>query len=145
MMEINYTASFKCAQFAQHEMARYHTPGSIMFVASMSGLMANHDFTSSVYNSSKAAIIQLAKNLAMEWGPQGIRVNSLCPGHILTPMVEQNIRDEPHLEKQWQDVSMLKRISRPDEFGGAAIFLMSEASTFVTGSALSVDGGATAW
>src|SRR5207247_1647796 len=114
----------------------YNTPGSVVLVASMSGMVANKGLFSPVYNSSKAAVNQLAKNLAMEWGQQGIRVNSLCPGHILTPMVRQNFEQVPELRETWERESMLCRISDPREFRGAAVFLLSDASTYMTGTSL---------
>ena len=107
--------------------------------------IANRNLITSVYNSSKAAVAQLTRNLAMEWGPLGIRVNALCPGHILTPMVRKNFEETPSLEHEWSNNNMLGRISTPEEFRGAAVFLLSEASSFMTGSSLVIDGGATAW
>jgi NAD(P)-dependent dehydrogenase (short-subunit alcohol dehydrogenase family) len=142
-------------------MIKYRIPGSILLIASMSGIIANRHFTSSVYNSSKAAVIQLARSLAMEWGqiipasdpdspytsfptsgPDGsggsvggrlpIRVNALCPGNILTPMVAKNFEDDPGLEKLWKDLNMLGRLSRPREYRGVALFALSDASSFVS-------------
>ncbi|KAL2175458.1 uncharacterized protein P884DRAFT_301537 [Thermothelomyces heterothallicus CBS 202.75] len=90
---------------------------------------------SPVCNSSKAAVIQLARNLAMEWSPVredgsgGIRVNCISPGHILTPMVRKNFEEVPGTT----------------EFKGAVLFLLSNASSFMTGSNLVIDGGHTAW
>ena len=81
----------------------------------------------------------------MEWGKDGIRVNSLCPGQIVTPIVEKNFEDEPWLKKMWEKENMLGRLSSPREFRGAAIFLLSNASSFMTGSSLVIDGGHTAW
>lgn len=98
-----------------------------------------------VYNSSKAAVIQLGRNLAMEWGKEGIRVNSLCPGHIVTPMVMKNFEDNPGLRETWERENMLGRLSRPEEYRGAVLFLLSDASSFMTGNSLVIDGGHTAW
>lgn len=82
VMHINYNGVFNSVTAAAKQMFHYKSPGSILLVASMSGLIANKGMTSPVYNSSKAAVIQLGRCLAMEWGRHGIRVNSLCPGHI---------------------------------------------------------------
>ncbi|EEP79003.1 conserved hypothetical protein [Uncinocarpus reesii 1704] len=145
MMDINYTGVFMTAQAAARQMMALNSPGSIVLVASMSGMVANKGLNSPVYNSSKAAVIQLGRNLAMEWGKKGIRVNSLCPGHVITPMVEKNFEEVPELRKIWERESMLGRLSRPEEFTGAAIFMLSEASSYMTGSTLVIDGGHTAW
>lgn len=84
MMDINYKGVYCAAVSCARQMIKYKCPGSLMFIASMSGLIANKGFTSSVYNSSKAAVCQLTRSLAMEWGKavdgKPIRVNSLCPG-----------------------------------------------------------------
>ena len=86
MMEINYRGVYLSAVSCAKQMIKHKTPGSLLLVASMSGLIANKGFTSSVYNSSKAAVCQLTRSLAMEWGKiidgKPIRVNALCPGKL---------------------------------------------------------------
>ena len=145
MMDVNYGGVMFAATAVARQMIAHKTPGNIMLVASMSGKIANKGLISPVYNSSKAAVIQLGRNLAMEWAKEGIRVNSLCPGHIVTPMVQKNFEDEPHLEALWAKENMMGRLSSPEEFKGAALFLLSDASTFMTGGELVIDGGHTAW
>lgn len=151
MMDVNYTAVFMTATATARNMFRYRSHGSICLIASMSGSIANKGLQCPVYNSSKAAVLQLARNLAMEWGrPRedgtgGIRVNCISPGHILTPMVEKNIEEDPELKDLWCRENMLGRLSTTAEFKGAALFLLSNASTFMTGANLTIDGGHTAW
>ncbi|KAK4153535.1 D-arabinitol 2-dehydrogenase [Chaetomidium leptoderma] len=151
MLEINYTGVFMTAQSAARQMFRYKTRGSICLIASMSGLVANKGLLSPVYNSSKAAVIQLARNLAMEWSPVredgtgGIRVNCISPGHILTPMVLKNFEEVPGLRETWEGENMMGRLAETTEFKGAVLFLLSSASSFMTGNNLIIDGGHTAW
>ncbi|KAJ5159767.1 uncharacterized protein N7482_006771 [Penicillium canariense] len=145
VMSINYNGVFNSATAAARQMFNYQQKGSILLVASMSGLIANKGMTSPVYNSSKAAVIQLARSLAMEWGRHGIRVNSLCPGHIITPMVEQVFQQNPAARATWEAENMLGRLAVPEEFRGSALFCLSDASSFMTGSTLIIDGGHTAW
>ncbi|KAJ4865408.1 enoyl-(Acyl carrier protein) reductase domain-containing protein [Trichoderma breve] len=151
MIQTNYTAAFMTAQAAARMMLKYKSRGSICLVASMSGSVANKGLFSSAYNSSKAALIQLARNLAMEWssvkanGEGGIRVNCLSPGHIVTPMVLKNFEEVPGLRETWSQENMMGRLAETSEFKGAGLFLMSNASTFMTGSNLVIDGGHTAW
>ncbi|KAL2136164.1 hypothetical protein VTI74DRAFT_5217 [Chaetomium olivicolor] len=151
MLEINYTGVFMTAQSAARQMFKYKTRGSICLIASMSGSVANKGLLSPVYNSSKAAVIQLARNLAMEWsrvredGSGGIRVNCISPGHIMTPMVRKNFEEEPHLRKIWEGENMMGRLAETKEFKGAVLFLLSQASSFMTGNNLVIDGGHTAW
>jgi NAD(P)-dependent dehydrogenase (short-subunit alcohol dehydrogenase family) len=132
-------------------MLRFKNRGSICFIASMSGQVANKGLLCPVYNSSKAAVVQLARNLAMEWsrvqpdGSGGIRVNCISPGHIVTPMVLKNFEEQPELKKKWEAENMMGRLSKPEEFKGAALYLLSDASSFMTGGNMVIDGGHTAW
>ncbi|CAG9950466.1 unnamed protein product [Clonostachys rosea f. rosea IK726] len=129
LLAINLTAVLETASSAAKMMIKYKCGGSICLIASMSGLVANKGMKSPVYNASKAALIQLAKNLAMEWSlpkdesTPGIRVNCISPGHIITPMVEENFRQQPELKDLWRKENMMGRLARPDEFKGAALFL----------------------
>ncbi|KAI1312087.1 short-chain dehydrogenase [Xylaria venustula] len=151
MMSINYTGVMMTATSAARQMFKYKCHGSMCFIASMSGQVANKGLISPVYNSSKAAVIQLARNLAMEWSPikkdgtGGIRVNCISPGHILTPMVLKNFEDIPGLREKWESENMMGRLAETSEFKCAALFLLSKASSFMTGNNLVIDGGHTSW
>jgi NAD(P)-dependent dehydrogenase (short-subunit alcohol dehydrogenase family) len=151
MLKVNYTGLFMTATSAARQMFRFKNQGSICFIASMSGQVANKGLLCPVYNSSKAAVVQLARNLAMEWskvkedGTGGIRVNCISPGHIVTPMVLKNFEEVPGLKEKWEAENMMGRLSTPEEFKGAAIYLLSNASSFMTGSNIIIDGGHTAW
>lgn len=151
MMDINYTGVMMTATSAARQMFKYKIHGSMCFIASMSGSIANKGLLSPVYNSSKAAVIQLARNLAMEFSPirkdgtGGIRVNCISPGHILTPMVLKNFEEVPGLRETWEKENMMGRLAETTEFKGAALFLLSNASSFMTGNNLVIDGGHTAW
>ncbi|KAI1103950.1 NAD(P)-binding protein [Jackrogersella minutella] len=151
MLAINVRGVLMTATSAARQMMKYKCHGSICFIASISGSVANKGLLSPVYNSSKAAVIQLARNLAMEWSPikkdgsGGIRVNCISPGHILTPMVRQNFEEIPGLRKKWESENMMGRLAQTTEFKGAALFLLSNASSFMTGANLVMDGGHTSW
>lgn len=97
------------------------------------------------YNASKAGVLQLARNLASEWGQHGIRVNTISPGYIVTAMVEELFVRYPERRTEWPKQNMLNRLSTPQEYRGAAVFLMSDASSFMTGSDLRMDGGHSSW
>ncbi|KAI5308043.1 hypothetical protein KEM55_006718 [Ascosphaera atra] len=145
MMDINFLGVLSSAQAVARQMIKRRSPGSMVLVASMSGFVANKGLMSCVYNSSKAAVIQLARNLAMEWGYYGIRVNSLCPGHTITPMVQQCFDEVQGLKELWEGENMLGHLARPHDLSGPAIFMLSDASRFMTGTSLLIDGGHTAW
>ncbi|KAK7957163.1 uncharacterized protein PG986_006385 [Apiospora aurea] len=151
MLAVNYTGVLQACTAAARQMLARRTRGTVVIVASMSGLVANKGLLSPVYNSSKAALIQLARNLAMEWSPinqegsGGIRVNCISPGHILTPMVKKNFEEVPGLREKWEKENMMGRLAETSEFKGAVLFLSSKASSFMTGGNLLIDGGHTQW
>jgi len=115
--------------------------GSVIIVSSIGGLRGNTVI--GAYNISKAADFQLARNLAHEYGPYGIRVNCIAPGLIKTDFAKA-LWDNPETLKRSTETVPLRRIGDPDEIAGAAVFLASAAGTFMTGQAMVVDGGATA-
>ena len=117
--------------------------GSIIIVSSIGGLRGNALI--GAYNISKAADMQLARNLAVEWGPSNVRVNCIAPGLVQTDFARY-LWENPDLLKQVTDPAPLKRIGQPDEIAGAAVYLASPASSYMTGQTLVVDGGITiAW
>jgi NAD(P)-dependent dehydrogenase (short-subunit alcohol dehydrogenase family) len=114
--------------------------GSIIIVSSIGGLRASPVI--GAYNISKAADFQLARNLAAEFGPHQVRVNCIAPGLIRTDFARA-LWENPQTLKLVTDLTPMKRIGEPEEIAGAAVFLASPASTFMTGQAIVVDGGST--
>jgi NAD(P)-dependent dehydrogenase (short-subunit alcohol dehydrogenase family) len=117
--------------------------GSIIIVSSIGGMRGSPVI--GAYNVSKAADFQLARNLAVEFGPSNVRVNCIAPGLIQTDFARA-LWENPEILKQAVAPTPLRRIGQADEIAGAAVFLASQAGSYVTGQALVVDGGATiAW
>ncbi|PSR87393.1 putative short chain dehydrogenase [Coniella lustricola] len=145
VLGINVTGVFMTAQAVARQMRRLDCRGSMAFIASMSGTIANKGLFCPAYNASKAAVLQLGRNLAMEWGEYGIRVNTISPGYIITPMTAPLFEEFPDRKEKWSKDNMLGRLSYPEEYRGAAVFLLSDASSFMTGSDLRIDGGHCAW
>ncbi|MBL8331603.1 MAG: SDR family oxidoreductase [Rubrivivax sp.] len=114
--------------------------GSIIIVSSVGGLRGNAII--GAYNVSKAADFQLARNLAHEYGPHGVRVNCIAPGLIKTDFARALWENPETLERATKNVP-LRRIGEPDEIAGAAVYLASRASSFTTGQVVVCDGGAT--
>ena len=114
--------------------------GSIIIVSSIGGLKGSPVI--GAYNVSKAADMQLARNLAVEWGEHGIRVNCIAPGLIKTDFARA-LWDNPKMAKAVEQNTPLRRIGDPDDIAGAAIFLASDAGRFMTGQTMVVDGGVT--
>ena len=114
--------------------------GSIIIVSSVGGLTSSTVL--GAYNISKAADLQLVRNLAAEFGPSGVRVNAIAPGLVRTDFARA-LWENPEILERVTSVAALKRIGEPTELAGAAIFLASDAASFVTGQTLVVDGGST--
>lgn len=114
--------------------------GSVIIVSSIGGLRGSPVI--GAYNVSKAADFQLARNLAHEYGPYGIRVNCIAPGLVKTDFAKA-LWSNPETLRRATDPVPLRRIGEPDEIAGAAVYLASDAGSFMTGQALVVDGGAT--
>ncbi len=112
--------------------------GTIVNVGSMSASIVNRPQWQPAYNASKAAVHHLTRSLAAEWAPLGVRVNALAPGYMHTDM--SPIHD-PRFERYWLDDAPQQRAGEPDELGPAIVFLASDASSFMTGSVLTIDGG----
>ncbi|KAK2761826.1 short chain dehydrogenase reductase family [Colletotrichum kahawae] len=148
LMEINVTGTFAIAQAVALEMKKANVDGSMILTASMSGSVANKGVDTAAYNSSKSAVLQLGRSLAAEWGSRNgmplIQVNTLSPGYIQTPATEEALR-KPGMKAQWTGDNMLYRLSLVDEFRGPILFLLGDASSFMTGADLRVDGGHCAW
>jgi NAD(P)-dependent dehydrogenase (short-subunit alcohol dehydrogenase family) len=139
VVDTNYKGLFFCCQAAAKIMIP-QKKGSIINIASMSGTAVNVPQKQAHYNSSKAAVIQLTKSLAVEWAPYGIRVNSISPGYTRTELVDI----AKSMFAQWESLTPMGRMCTPDELVGALIYLASNASSYTTGSDIIVDGGYTA-
>jgi NAD(P)-dependent dehydrogenase (short-subunit alcohol dehydrogenase family) len=142
VIDINQTGVFLSCQAEARAMLPRHE-GSIVNIASMSGVIVNRGLLQAHYNASKAAVIHLSKSLAMEWCRRGIRVNSISPGYTATPM---NTRPEVADQvRQFEADTPLGRMATVDELVGPAVFLLSDAASFCTGVDLLVDGGFVCW
>lgn len=112
--------------------------GSIVNVGSMSASIVNRPQWQPAYNASKAAVHHLTRSLAAEWAPSKVRVNALAPGYMNTSMAAIH---EPQFQRYWIEDTPQQRAGEPDELGPAVVFLASNASSFMTGSVLTIDGG----
>jgi len=139
ILENNVISNHWLSQMVLPQMVE-RRDGVIIIVSSIGGLRGSDVI--GAYNVSKAADFQLARNLAVEYGPHNVRINCIAPGLIKTDFARALWEDPERLEKV-NTVVPLRRIGLPDEIAGAAVFLASQAGSFVTGQAIVVDGGAT--
>jgi len=130
--------------FVAREVGRHmveRKSGSIVNIASMMASVVHAD--RAAYASSKGGLVQLTKVLAVEWAPSNVRVNAVCPGPFLTEL-NRPILGDPEKVKYFMDRLPMKRFGNPEELGGTVIFLASEASSYITGTTIYIDGGWTA-
>jgi NAD(P)-dependent dehydrogenase (short-subunit alcohol dehydrogenase family) len=137
VLSVNLTGYFLCAQIFGRQM-RKAGRGSIVHVASISGSHAQGQ--SGAYSVSKAGVIMLSRQLASEWGPQGIRSNVVSPGMVITPM-SQSFYDTPGVTERRSAVVPLRRVGMPKDIADAILFLASDRSSYVNGDEITVDGG----
>jgi dihydroanticapsin dehydrogenase len=144
ILAVNVKGIYLCSKHAIPRMAETGG-GSIINIASVAGLVGFPGL--SAYNASKGAVVVLTKNMALESAPQRIRVNCICPGVIQTPMIDRLCEAMGDYETQQQGflrMHPLGRLGTPQDIANATLYLASEESSFVTGTALVVDGGFTA-
>jgi NAD(P)-dependent dehydrogenase (short-subunit alcohol dehydrogenase family) len=144
LMNVNVNGVFYCCQAAANQMIEQGTGGRIINIASMSGLIVNRPQCQASYNTSKAAVIHLTKSLATEWAQYNIRVNSISPGYMEGPMAGPFF-ENPEIGGVWFDAIPMHRAGKPAELCPVAVLLASNASSYMTGANVVIDGGYTAW
>jgi NAD(P)-dependent dehydrogenase (short-subunit alcohol dehydrogenase family) len=142
VVETNLRGVFLTGRAAARALVDAATPGTIVNLASMAALVADASEPTAHYNASKAGVVALTRQMAVEFAPHGIRVNCVCPGVIDTPMLR--LMDDPEAGGRYLRESVpLGRLGTADEIARVIAFLSSGESSYITGAALPIDGGAT--
>ena len=140
IINTNFKGLFRACQ--AYYKAQKKDGGNIINVASVLGFVGTP--LASIYSGTKGAVVQLTRNLAIEWVNSGFRVNAICPGFIETDMTEAMRSRDSILEAALSGIPM-KKLGKPEDLAGAAIFLASDASSYMTGQFMIIDGGMTSW
>jgi NAD(P)-dependent dehydrogenase (short-subunit alcohol dehydrogenase family) len=139
VIDVNLTGVFLCAQAAGRQMLA-QGGGAIVNVASIFGLSGGGLYPNISYQASKGAVVNLTRALAVEWAPQGLRVNAVAPTWVDTEFIAA-LKSQPALVERIQAVTPLRRLAQPQEVAHAILYLASPAAAMVTGHVLPVDGG----
>ncbi len=140
VLSINLKGVWLCMKYEIRQMLKQGV-GVIVNTSSIYGLVGGG---SSAYVAAKHGVVGLTKTAALDYGPKGIRVNAVCPGFIRTPMTLRLIEDKPETEKKFNALHPIGRMGLPEEIAQAVVWLCSDSATFITGQAITIDGGFTA-
>jgi NAD(P)-dependent dehydrogenase (short-subunit alcohol dehydrogenase family) len=141
VFDVNLHGLWYCATEVGRQMVA-RKRGVIVNIGSMSGMIVNRPQMQPAYNASKAAVHHLTRSLAAEWAPHNVRVNALAPGYMRTAMSPV---DEPRFQRYWIEDTPMLRAGLPEELAPTIVYLCSDASCFMTGAVIVVDGGYSLW
>ena len=117
--------------------------GNIINISSMSAFVANYPMEEVVYHASKGGVVSFTRQLASEWAKHDVRVNSIAPGYIRTEMIDELLKEQPEMEELWLSEMLMDEMAPPEELAGTAVYLASDASSYMTGETIIIDGGYT--
>jgi NAD(P)-dependent dehydrogenase (short-subunit alcohol dehydrogenase family) len=143
VINVNVNGQFYISQAVARKMVP-RGRGAIVAIGSNSGFIVDRPQPQAHYNTSKAAVHQMIKSMAIELAPYGIRVNAVAPGYVITEMTARGISNPAWLP-MWKDMTPIGRFGQPEEIANVMLFLASDASSYMTGSIVLADGGYTCW
>jgi NAD(P)-dependent dehydrogenase (short-subunit alcohol dehydrogenase family) len=145
MMDLNLTSTFLCTKLIGGAMLARGEGGRVINIASISGVIANRGIAGRHYETAKAAVIQFTRATAADWAPRGVTVNAILPGGFMTEPNQRWAREQPDIITAFKAQIPMGEFGRPEDLGPLAVYLASEASRYMTGAALVIDGGYTLW
>ncbi|NLT70416.1 MAG: glucose 1-dehydrogenase [Verrucomicrobiaceae bacterium] len=145
ILDLNLTSTFLCTRILGGAMVRRGGGGRVINVASISGLIANRGIGGRSYETAKAAVIQFTKATAADWAPHGVTVNAICPGGFFTAPNQRWAKDNPEVIGEFLQNIPMGKFGEPEDLGPLAVYLASDASRYMTGATLVIDGGYTLW
>jgi NAD(P)-dependent dehydrogenase (short-subunit alcohol dehydrogenase family) len=143
-LDLNVTSAFACTKIVGGEMLKRRS-GRIVNVASISGLISNRGIAGRGYEAGKAALVAFTRAVAADWAPYGVNVNAIAPGVFLTDPNRRWFDENPQLRETIEEMVPMGRLGQPREIAPLALYLASDASSFMTGAVVVIDGGYTLW
>jgi gluconate 5-dehydrogenase len=144
LIDLNLTSAFLCTKLIGGAMLPGRW-GRVINVASICGQIATRGIHGRHYETAKAALVGFTRAVAADWAPSGVTVNAIAPGGFMTDANRRWFRERPALQKEFEAMVPLGRLGEPHEIGPLAVYLAGEASSYMTGSVLILDGGYTVW
>jgi gluconate 5-dehydrogenase len=144
LVELNLTSAFVCTKRLGEAMLRRRW-GRVLNVASICGHIATRNIHGRHYEAAKAALVGFTRAVAADWAPQGVTVNAIAPGGFLTDANRRWFAEKPTFQKEFEALVPMGRLGNPEELGPLALYLASDASSYMTGAVLTIDGGYTLW
>lgn len=144
IIDLNLTSAFVWSKLVGGSMLTRGW-GRVINVASISGLIANRGIAGRSYETAKAALLSFTRALATDWAPRGVTVNAIAPGGFLTEPNQIWFKERPELRQTFEQMIPMGRFGEPDELAPLAVYLASDASRYMTGATLVIDGGYTLW
>lgn len=144
LMDLNLTSTFVCTRLLGKPMLERGW-GRVINIGSICGQIATRNIEGRHYETAKAAIVGFTRSLGADWAARGVTVNAIAPGSFLTDANRRWFRERPELRDQIEGLIPMKRMGDPAEIGPLAVYLASDASSYMTGSVVTIDGGFTLW
>lgn len=145
IMDLNLTSTFLCTKLIGGAMVTRGTGGRVINIASISGMVANRGIGGRSYETSKAAVIQFTRTVAADWAPHRVTANAICPGGFMTAPNVRWAEQNPEIINSFKTQIPMGDFGQPEDLGPLAVYLASDASRYMTGAALVIDGGYTLW
>ena len=145
MLDLNLTSTFLCTKLIGGAMVARGQGGRVINIASINALVANRGIAGRHYETAKAAVLQFTRATAADWAPHGVTVNAILPGGFMTDANRRWARDSPEIIATFRAQIPMGDLGNPEDIGPLAVYLASDASRYMTGAALVIDGGYTLW
>ncbi len=145
LVDLNVTSTFICTKIIGGAMMAAGKGGRVINIASINAFVAGRNIGGRHYESAKAAVVQFTRATAADWAPHGVTVNAICPGVFMTEPNQRWARERPEVIDGIKERTPMATFGEPEDLGPLAVYLASDASRFMTGAALVIDGGYTLW